>query len=165
MDNKIIGYAAEDLKPGQLVSVDPSGLFCGVDPAVEGGDHTSMIILDDKIPNNLEEFVSLVEDDAGRKYYGKEKTKLLKYLMDFNLREVGMRDLIGTAIETTYEETKTDLRDVHRVDIQRKENGFLVVVGCKSFVFSTMESLLSAIKLFYTDPKKAQEKYCRKEGK
>ena len=46
-----------------------------------------------------------------------------------------------------------------KVQIQRVNNGFVVVVGCQSIAFETSEHLCAAIKLFYEDPAKARKKY------
>ena len=48
------------------------------------------------------------------------------------------------------------------VNISRVQNGFIVAVGCKRFVFPTIATLTQALKDFYTYPQKAYEKYCRK---
>lgn len=48
------------------------------------------------------------------------------------------------------------------VTINRVENGYIARVGCKTFVFKTVEELNEALTLYYTDYKAAYEKYVRK---
>jgi len=48
------------------------------------------------------------------------------------------------------------------VTIRQVENGFLVIVGCKSFVFATYLEASKAVGEYFKNPEAAQKKYCRK---
>jgi len=47
------------------------------------------------------------------------------------------------------------------VVIQQVENGFLVTIGCKSFVFSNMEDVVTGVSMYFRDPEQARKKYCK----
>jgi hypothetical protein len=49
----------------------------------------------------------------------------------------------------------------YAVSITQVENGFTIQVGCKTFVMPTLNELLRALNLYYTDPKAAEVIYCR----
>jgi len=40
-----------------------------------------------------------------------------------------------------------------------KNNGYIVTVGCGTFVFENNESLIEALRQYLDDPKKAEEEY------
>ena len=48
------------------------------------------------------------------------------------------------------------------VNISKVENGFIVRVGCKTFVSQTFKEVASGLELYFKSPKDAQEKYCSK---
>lgn len=43
-------------------------------------------------------------------------------------------------------------------------NGFIVKIGCKTFVFETWQKAATAIGEYYKDPEKAEKKYLKKKG-
>jgi len=45
------------------------------------------------------------------------------------------------------------------VTIQPAENGFIVIVGCKTFVAESWEKVNEGLELHYRDPKAAYKKY------
>jgi hypothetical protein len=47
------------------------------------------------------------------------------------------------------------------VRIRRVENGFIVEVGCKTFVASNWNEVSEGLRLYYKDPEAAQKLYCR----
>ena len=47
------------------------------------------------------------------------------------------------------------------INISKAENGFVVVVGCKRFVFSEWVLVSEALALYYKNPEEAIKKYCR----
>jgi hypothetical protein len=47
------------------------------------------------------------------------------------------------------------------VSIQRAENGYIVNVGCKNFVFVTMNEMVDGITLYFTDEQAARLKYLK----
>lgn len=47
----------------------------------------------------------------------------------------------------------------YEVRIQKVENGFIVEVGCKTFVLTTTEELVNNLELFYTDFEAAKKKF------
>lgn len=53
-------------------------------------------------------------------------------------------------------------KNSHGVSINKVENGFLIAVGCKTFVAKTFEELSEGLALYYKNPKAAQERYCTK---
>ena len=48
-----------------------------------------------------------------------------------------------------------------QVTVERVRNGFIVRVGCQTFVFTTWEEVQGALGEYWADPKKAAEKYCK----
>lgn len=47
------------------------------------------------------------------------------------------------------------------VSIRKATNGFIVDVGCRTFVATTFEDVVDGLRLFYTDRKEAVKKYCK----
>jgi hypothetical protein len=45
------------------------------------------------------------------------------------------------------------------IKIQKMTNGYLVHIGCKKFVFVSLEEMLSDLELYFTDREKVVEKY------
>ena len=54
------------------------------------------------------------------------------------------------------------MEEQYTVGIDQAENGFIVKVGCRTFVFREWSQASMAIGEYFDDPKAAQEKYCRK---
>jgi hypothetical protein len=52
----------------------------------------------------------------------------------------------------------------HDVIINKMTNGYLVKIGCKNFVFVSIEEMLADLELFYTDKTRAIEKYLKDLG-
>jgi hypothetical protein len=50
-------------------------------------------------------------------------------------------------------------RGWYTVQITKAENGFIVRVGCKTFVFMDWSMVSTALDLYWRDPKKAVELY------
>jgi len=48
-----------------------------------------------------------------------------------------------------------------QVKIEKADNGFIVRVGCKVFVFSTWLQTSDAIASYWENPVKAEKKYCK----
>ena len=52
---------------------------------------------------------------------------------------------------------------VQRVTIGLAENGFIVNIGCKTFVSKDWQEVSDGLKLYFENPKEAEEKYSRKK--
>lgn len=48
----------------------------------------------------------------------------------------------------------------HDVCITRVANGFILHVGCRTFVGTTWEEVSAGLALYWRDPEEAQRKYC-----
>lgn len=48
----------------------------------------------------------------------------------------------------------------HPVTIEKVENGFIVRIGCKTFVETLWSEVCKALALYWDDPKAAQRHYC-----
>ena len=95
----------------------------------------------------------------GAQWLTKPDMEPLKTAFDERINEEdSMPTLINSPAGEDPAITAVDDRD-RRVNIQRCNNGFVVVVGCQSIAFETSEHLCAAIKLFYEDPAKARKKY------
>lgn len=73
---------------------------------------------------------------------------------------VGSNNLIIDSGSTFYTANKPKWRDI---TIQRKDNGFVVLVGCKTLVFNSRESLFKAMRDYFDDPELARKKYIREK--
>lgn len=49
----------------------------------------------------------------------------------------------------------------HEANIVRAENGFIVRIGCKVFVFSEWVLASEGLALYFKNPEEAYKKYCR----
>jgi len=49
------------------------------------------------------------------------------------------------------------------VTIRKASNGFIVTVGCKTFVAKTWEEVSTGLKLYFNDPAAAEKKYLSKK--
>lgn len=49
-----------------------------------------------------------------------------------------------------------------KVEITKVENGWIVKVGCKTFVSKDWEEISHGLKEYYDNPIRAQHKYCVK---
>lgn len=61
---------------------------------------------------------------------------------------------MSTDFPTTTEQTPR--RDVR---IEKVNNGWIVKIGCTTFVFQAWSEVSEGLELFYKNPQKAQEKY------
>lgn len=53
------------------------------------------------------------------------------------------------------------MKDVVRdISIRKVENGYIVTIGCKTFVCEDIERMLAGIKLYLEKPNEAEAKYC-----
>ena len=73
-------------------------------------------------------------------------------------------NITRTDSDSTGELTGTPLPEFRDVNIERVENGFALTIGCKRFVSTSWEEVSEGLKLYFTNPKEAQKKYCRKEN-
>ena len=53
-------------------------------------------------------------------------------------------------------------RNWYEVTIRKADNGFIVHVGCKTFVFLSWVDAQIAITEYWDNPREAERKYCRK---
>ncbi len=60
-------------------------------------------------------------------------------------------------------EEPTTLASTREVRITKVTNGFIVSVGCKTFVAHSWQSVACALGEYWENPDKAQKKYCRQE--
>lgn len=67
-----------------------------------------------------------------------------------------------TAPRPMPEEAREDCSKNYDVNIREVENGFIVNVGCKTFVIKTLKELLNGLETFYIDFEKAKETYLTK---
>ena len=51
--------------------------------------------------------------------------------------------------------------EVQQVGIKRVKNGFIVTVGCGTFVAKTWKEAAEGLELYWKDPVAAEKKYCR----
>lgn len=51
---------------------------------------------------------------------------------------------------------------ITNVQIEKVENGFIIRVGCKTFASQSFTEVASGLELYYSDPKKAMEKFLKK---
>ena len=49
----------------------------------------------------------------------------------------------------------------YEVNIVQAENGFIIRIGCKVFVFAEWVLASEALALWFKNPEEAQKKYCR----
>jgi len=49
----------------------------------------------------------------------------------------------------------------HKVRIEKVDNGFIVKVGCKTFVETSWDKVNKALDLYWKDPAKAEKRYCK----
>jgi hypothetical protein len=47
------------------------------------------------------------------------------------------------------------------VSISRVENGFIIRVGCKTFISHSWEEVSAGLGMYFTDPVRAQKVYCK----
>ena len=47
------------------------------------------------------------------------------------------------------------------VSIEKVENGFIVRIGCKTFVSTTWAEINTALSLYWEKPEEAQNQYCK----
>ena len=47
------------------------------------------------------------------------------------------------------------------VDIKKVDNGFIVIIGCKTLVAKTWKEVSDGLDLYWKDPEKAEKKYCK----
>lgn len=47
------------------------------------------------------------------------------------------------------------------VGIKQVENGFIVSVGCKTFVSQDWNAVSEGLKLYFENPEEAKKKYCK----
>lgn len=55
----------------------------------------------------------------------------------------------------------SEIHNGHNLNVQKAVNGFVVSVGCKTFVFASLDDLLEAMRLHYENPGKAYKKYVK----
>jgi len=48
-----------------------------------------------------------------------------------------------------------------RVSIEKAINGFVIKVGCQTFVATNWDDVSNGLKLYWENPKEAQEKFCK----
>ena len=48
---------------------------------------------------------------------------------------------------------------MHNIVIEKTNLGFIVVVGCQTFVFENEKKMFDAIKEYFDNPEKAEKKY------
>lgn len=51
--------------------------------------------------------------------------------------------------------------ETHKVRIEKVDNGFIVKVGCKTFVETSWDKVNKALDLYWKDPAKAEKRYCK----
>ena len=66
-------------------------------------------------------------------------------------------------VEVAPECDREGVNDRMEVRINRVENGFIVHVGCKTFVAHTWDEVSDGLYLFYEDPRAAYDKFVRKK--
>ena len=64
-------------------------------------------------------------------------------------------------VETTATVNGLGKEPIHEVRIRKAENGFIVDVGCKTFVAQTWKIVSDGLKLYYDSPKDAYEIFVR----
>jgi hypothetical protein len=64
------------------------------------------------------------------------------------------------SIYTKEAHSKKRSNDMHTVEIQKVNLGFIVTVGCKTFVFTDEQKMFEAISEYYSNQKAAERKYC-----
>lgn len=48
----------------------------------------------------------------------------------------------------------------YEVKLRKVENGFIIHIGCKTFVENDFDKLSKGLKFFFEDPQRAYKKYC-----
>ena len=51
---------------------------------------------------------------------------------------------------------------IHTVKINQVENGFIIEVGCKTFIATTWAEATICLAEYFENPAAAEKKYCRK---
>ena len=73
---------------------------------------------------------------------------------------------VGNAVPGTIPGLLTDIYDTtqpkwHTVTIDAAENGFVVIIGCKTFVETSWENVSEKLLEYWIDPVAAEKKYCK----
>ena len=71
---------------------------------------------------------------------------------DYDRNTRGMGQIGGGCVPTP---------NIQGVNINKVENGFIVQVGCKTFVFPAWELVSEGLALYFKSPEEAMKKYCR----
>lgn len=66
----------------------------------------------------------------------------------------------GNQVETPVAVPTAPTQDVK---IFKASNGFVCIIGCKTFVAKTWEELSKGLALYFKDPSAARKKYCEDE--
>lgn len=66
---------------------------------------------------------------------------------------------IGRGMTATQPEAPNPFR---QVTVQKVANGFIVVVGCQTFVAKTWTEASNGLSEYYKDPAAAEKKYCKR---
>ena len=53
-------------------------------------------------------------------------------------------------------------REWLRVEISKVDNGFIVSIGCATFVETSWDKICKALKEYWDNPEEAEKKYCKK---
>lgn len=48
----------------------------------------------------------------------------------------------------------------HSIHITKAENGFIVKIGCKTFIARSWPEVSNGLELYWTDPKEAKKIFC-----
>lgn len=67
----------------------------------------------------------------------------------------------GANIPTPAIAMEQPISSTYDVNIRKVANGFIVVIGCKTFVFSTWKEISTGLALYWRNPNAAREKYCK----
>jgi hypothetical protein len=53
------------------------------------------------------------------------------------------------------------LQKYNQISINKVANGFIIAIGCQTFVSETWEKVVEGLTDYYKDPIAAQKKYCK----
>ena len=101
---------------------------------------------------SLGEAFELPPEIAGRSWELPTKKDKIKYIQ-FNGR---LKNQITGEIKMS---TSTEV-----VQIKKVNQGFIITIGCQTFVATDEKKMFNALSEYFKDPKKAEEKYVEKDG-
>jgi len=67
-------------------------------------------------------------------------------------------------LELMEDNKKQRSKTMHSVIIKKVNQGFIITIGCQTFVATDEKKMFNALSEYFADPKEAEKKYCEKDG-